>query len=138
MAEESKSLLHARHNDSTIKYLDKSPDHLDWVITTCFYSSLHYVRHYLFPMPLKTGDGKSYKIKSFDEYCRHHRYDGISKHEKLLNLVEQRCPEISAEYNQLMDMCSLARYRDYITGRPMSNLAKALHKTIKEFCDKKQ
>lgn len=139
MAKENKSLNHARHNNDAIKYLDKSPDHLDWVITMCFYSSLHYVRAILFPITLKSKDGTSYKVKHFDEYCRHLNTGKIfiSKHERLLNLVADKCPEIAWEYNQLFDMSSTARYRDYITDREMSNEAKKFHKQIKDYCEVK-
>ena len=137
MAKENKSLNHARHNNDAIKYLDRSPDHLDWVITMCFYSSLHYVRSKLFPIQLSTSDGKKYSVKTFDEYCRHMKSGNafISKHERLLNLVSEHYSDIAYEYNQLMDMSSTARYRDYITDRELSNLAKSFHTKIKAFCD---
>lgn len=138
MERENKSLLHARHNDEAIKYMDRSPDHLDWVVTMCFYSSLHYVRSFLFPVILRTRSGKSYRINHFDEYCGHYKLDGLrlSKHERLLNLVAERCTDIRYEYNRLMDMCLLARYKDYHTDRKMSNMAKSFHKAIKQFCEK--
>lgn len=137
MAKENKSLLHARHNNKAITYLDKSPDHLDWVITMCFYSSLHYVRSFLFPLPAKDNSGNSYKIKTFDEYCRHKNAGKIfvAKHEHLLNLVTEKCPEIAYEYNQLMDMSSTARYNDYVTDREMSNTARSFHKLIMNHCE---
>ena len=135
----NKSLLHAKHNDAAIKYIDRSPNHLDWVNTICFYSSLHYIRYYLFPISLKTSNAGSYKIDHFDEYCKHFKntHLKLSKHEKLLNLVAKLCPDISYEYNKLMDMSSLARYTDYTADRNLSNLAKSFHKTIKEFCERK-
>lgn len=138
MAKENKSLNHARHNNDAIKYLDKSPNHLDWVITICFYSSLHYVRAILFPISLKTDNGKSYKINHFDEYCKHldNGRVRVPKHERLLNLVAEKCPDIAWEYNQLLDMSSTARYRDYITDRDMSNQAKKFHSAIKEHCER--
>ena len=137
MAKENKSLGHARHNDNAIKYLDKSPDHLDWVITMCFYSSLHYLRSYLFPITLKGDNGGSYKVQHFDEYCRHMKSGKvfISKHERLLTLVSERCTEIAFEYNQLFDMSSTARYTDYVTDREMSNRAKSFHLAIKNYCE---
>ncbi|TDG37754.1 hypothetical protein EZJ43_01275 [Pedobacter changchengzhani] len=137
MAKENKSLNQARHNNEAIKYLDRSPDHLDWVITICFYSSLHYVRSKIFPKILKSDNGGSFKVNSIDEYCRHVKKGKVfvSKHEHLLILVSDQCSEISWEYNQLMDMSTTARYTDYVTDREMSNKAKAFHKKIKTFCD---
>lgn len=137
MAKENKSLNHARHNNEAIKYLDRSPDHLDWVITICFYSSLHYVRSFIFPRTLQAENGGKFKVNNIDEYCRHVKRGKVfvSKHEHLLNLVSENCGDISWEYNQLMDMSSTARYSDYTTDREMSNQAKLFHSKIKMFCE---
>lgn len=139
MAKENRSLNHARHNHAAAKYLDRSQDHLDWVITICFYSSLHYVRSILFPRNI-LNDGRNVKVNSIDEFCRYANKGKtfVSKHEHLLNLVSDHCSEISWEYNQLMDMSSTARYNDYTTDRSMSNLAKSFHEKIKDFCEPKE
>ena len=73
------------------------------------------------------------------DLSRHFKHDRLklSKHERLLNLVTENCSAIAYEYNQLMDMSSLARYKDYVTDRAMSNKAKAFHKKIQEFCEHK-
>lgn len=65
----TKSLNHALHNDKTLKYLDKSPDHLDWVITVAFYSSLYFVRYKLFPMKITKENGDTHVHEDFDNYC---------------------------------------------------------------------
>ena len=129
-------LEHARHNDLALKYLDKKPDFLDWVITMCFYSSLHYVKYYLFPITLKATNSKStFKIQTFEQYCTNQRY-GISAHKVLNDLVENHASEIAFEYSNLFDLCHTARYVDYKIERDVSNHAKQLQKNIKEFCEK--
>jgi hypothetical protein len=135
MAKQSRSLEHARHNEKVFKTLDRDPDSLDWVITIAFYSALHYVRYKVFPLTVKKENGDPHIHKSFDDYSSYHRYDGIGKHEMLLELVATHCPEILFEYNQLKDVCWTARYVDYKFDRDVSNLAKKHQKAIKEYCE---
>lgn len=135
MRKNDASLAHAEHNEKALKYIDKTPDFLDWVITMCFYSSLHYARYKLFPLPDATSDGKSkFQHKTFDEYSRFYRDKPISKHMMLHNLLEEHHPEISSEYGQLMDLCKTARYHNYKYTREESNLAKKLQVKIKTYC----
>ena len=103
------SLDHARHNEKVLKYLDKEPTNSDWVITVAFYSALHYVRYKIFPLTVKKANGDNHIHITFDNYCSYHRYDNLGKHEMLLGLVAEHCPEIAYEYNQLKDMCWTAR-----------------------------
>ncbi len=44
------NLEYAQHNEKACKYLDKKPEFTDWVITTAFYSALHFVRYKIFPI----------------------------------------------------------------------------------------
>ena len=132
------SLLHARHNEKVFKSLDRDPDNLDWVITIAFYSSLHYVRSKIFPLEVTKENGEKHTHYSFDDYSSYHRYDGIGKHEMLLELVTTHCPEISFEYNQLKDVCWTARYVDYKFDRAISNLAKKHQAAIKEYCEPRE
>lgn len=134
MAKNSSSLEHARHNDQALKYMDKKPDYLDWVITMCFYSSLHYVRYKLFPMSVKTDDGKRFVIQTFDKYC-HNQRRGESAHKVLNELVERDLPDINYEYSDLYSICRTARYTNYKADRDLSNLAKAHQKLIKTHCE---
>lgn len=48
---------HAAHNEKACDYLLKSRLFNDWVITTAFYSALHYVQDEIFPL---TEDRKTY------------------------------------------------------------------------------
>ena len=47
------SLNHAIHNKEACEYLSKEPKFSDWVITTAFYSALHFIDYKIFPLDLK-------------------------------------------------------------------------------------
>lgn len=51
---------HAIHNEEACDFLLSSNKFNDWVITTAFYSALHFVQHEIFPL---THDDKKYGFK---------------------------------------------------------------------------
>lgn len=128
----SKSLDHAVHNEKVCKYLNKKPIFLDWVITTAFYSSLHYLEHKIFPLKIKNGLTEI-KIKNFEEYFTlYGKEDG--RHKAFSKLVERELPGISDDYNKLKDISWTARYNRYQYSRPISNHAREMLKNIKLGC----
>lgn len=135
MVHDQKVLDHAIHNFDALKHLDKKPDFLDWVVTMAFYSSLFYIKYKIFPLPVKAEKGHKYVIKNFDEYYRHNKHLAPNKHELLLNLTFEHCPEIATEYNQLFDLCMNARYHEYKIDRTISNEAKEFLFKIKSYCE---
>lgn len=135
MAKNKQSLDHARHNDKALKHLNKTPAFLDWVVTMCFYSSLHFVRYKIFPLSDATERGDKFSHQTFDTYAKFYKYRNSGKHEMLLDLVVQECPDIAAEYNNLKDMCWSARYTNFQIDREMSDLALKHQKKIKDYCD---
>ena len=128
-----KNLEHAEHNEKVCKYLDKKPEFTDWVITTAFYSALHYVQHKLFPLVISIR-GKRTKITCLDEYFSKNNPHQLNKHSVLAKLVEEKLSEISKDYNKLKDISLTARYHRYNYPREISNDAKKRLQTIKEFC----
>ena len=52
------NLEHALHNEETCNYFNKKPDFLDGVITTAFYSDLHFVRDKLLPIEVEINNKK--------------------------------------------------------------------------------
>jgi hypothetical protein len=137
MPDSNYHLEHAQHNNDALKYLGKSPKFLDWVITMCFYTSLHILQYKIFPLKVKASNSGSYTIKTFEEYCSHFREIENSKHDKLSDLAYNYCADIGAQYNSLKDLCWTARYRDYTTDRDLSNLAKDYKNQIFEYCKNK-
>jgi hypothetical protein len=129
------NLEYAEHNWRTCKYLDKKPEFADWVITTAFYSALHYVRYKIFPITIDRSN-KKIRIKDFENYFRINNPLGLSKHSLLSNLVEEKHLEIANDYNKLRDISWSARYSNYKYPREISNDAKKRLQKIREYCTK--
>ncbi|MGM0503935.1 MAG: hypothetical protein ACQESQ_04890 [Bacteroidota bacterium] len=128
------NLEYAQHNEKACKYLDKKPEFTDWVITTAFYSALHFVRYKIFPINIKLNSGKRLKISDFEHYFRINNPMDLSKHSLLSNLVEEKHPEIADDYNKLRDISWSARYSNYKYPRKISNDAKKRLEKIKNYC----
>jgi hypothetical protein len=128
------SLEHALHNESVCKYLNKKPECADWVITTAFYSSLHFLRSKIFPLNL-TENGKTITFTDFDNYCAAKQI-AKGKHRAFSDLVEQKVadPTLAAQFNWLKDLSWTARYNSYEFDRTYSNAALEKLKLIKSFC----
>ena len=108
-------LPHARHNEETCRFLFASNDHFDWVVTTAFYSALHYVQSRMFPYPTTHPNTDEYKLyNSFAEY-----YIDVklvlnqSKHEVTAHLVDAILPEVAPRYRSLLDKSMTVRYNDF-------------------------
>lgn len=119
-------LEHARHNERVCNYLSKKPDFTDWVITTAFYSALHFAEHKIFPFNTYT---------SFDNYYRANSAN-TNKHKALVDLVEKKLPDIARYYNYLRDLSWTARYQNYKYERKECLIAQNHLKQIKEYCTK--
>jgi hypothetical protein len=133
-----KSLDHAIHNESVCNYLDKEPNFCDWVITTSFYSSLHYLTAKLFPFNHVLKKAKqSVKCEDFDQYHRleYHNDKSQGRHERFKCLVEKKCPTpIASHYSRLLELSYTARYTNYNYERAIVDEAKAKLEEIKNFC----
>ena len=127
------SLSHAEHNEKTSEYLSKENGYDDWVITTCFYSAMHYMHHKLFPMTV-SKDGEDLVLNSFLEYCAFHKRYG-QKHKLMRSLIEENCPtDISTVYNQLLDISWTARYSNYQFSKKISKLTQRRLVAIRSYC----
>lgn len=120
-------LNHARNNEEASKALRSTGKFNDWVITTSFYSGLHYLNHYLFPMEA-TKDGRTVVINTIEQYINHY---GIfkNKHKAMCDLAYGQVPEVSKHYNFLMDQCMQARYVKYKFDE---NLVKSVIKSLEK------
>jgi len=105
---------HAEHNERACSFLYEDGKYPDWVVTTAFYSALHYVQHQMFPADIKL---KTYT--SFENYYNGHYYNvknKPNKHVSTINLVFSEIgPEEGALYKWLHDTCRTARYRSFQT-----------------------
>ena len=126
---QSKKLAHALHNEEVCNWLNRKPEFTDWVITTAFYSAIHFVDHKLFPLKQN-----SVTYKSFEEYSLRANKFNENKHKLKSRLVSTEANSIFPAYNQLKEMSFNARYIDYATDRSISNKAIELLKEIKKYC----
>lgn len=127
------NLDYAFHNEKVCKYLDKKPEFADWVITSAFYSALHFVRYKIFPITIIKGS-RSVNVPDFDTYHRTNNTLGVSKHTLLSSLVEDHHPVIANDYNKLKDISWSARYNNYKYSREISNDSKKRLENIKTYC----
>jgi len=106
---------HAQHNKDACEFLLANTKFHDWVVTTAFYSAMHYVQSRIFPY----NDGTT-TFTDIDVYVDHINAENrkakrntISKHRAVIKLVERQLPSIQAEYRKLFDTCMNARYYMY-------------------------
>jgi hypothetical protein len=130
------SKQHAEHNEKACDYLHSCANFPDWVITTSFYSSLHYLRHKLFPFKIVVKK-VPIKVEDFDHFHSVSNATGkrLGRHERFQKLVEDKCPkEISFNYVRLLELSNSARYTDYNYENIFVEDAKKKLNSIKAFC----
>jgi len=115
--------LHAIHNEEACNYLLTSKKFNDWVVTTAFYSALHFVQHELFPL---TDNGQKYT--DFNVYfgkVLKKKNKNLNKHSATIELVKTNLPACSSYYRWLHDACMSARYNNYKVSESMATNAKS-------------
>ena len=131
-------LKHALHNEDVFKYLLLKKEFTDWIITTAFYSALHFVDYKLFPQTytdkttkITISDMDSYVLSALNRY-------GTDKHVCRLKMVQRELKPIAVEFGWLFTNCNTARYRNYIFPNPgiTCQLAEEYLKIIKDFVHK--
>ncbi|KIA92364.1 hypothetical protein OC25_16925 [Pedobacter kyungheensis] len=114
--------LHAEHNFQVCQELVSFGKAHDWVVTTAFYTALHFVQFEIFPF---TKGERTYK--NFDDYYNHHfvsKESKPSRHNATINLAYEKLgSEIGSRYKQLHDSCSKARYIQYRTNPLVAELS---------------
>jgi hypothetical protein len=130
-------LQHALHNENVCKFLRSKPEYADWIVTTSFYSAIHFVEFFVFPFDY-TANGITTTVKSIYEYKKAAK-SVKSKHELRFDLVLWKCPEIEIQYKFLADTCNTARYFDYKLPNPTMalQLSDIYLKKIKAYCSGK-
>lgn len=118
---------HGQHNLELAKILLDDGDYNDWVITTAFYSSVHFVEHALFPL-IENG----IEYSDFNDY-----WQNTSKHSKHTckkNLVRNHLRSVAAIYRELLDDCHTSRYNNYVVSSYNAEQAKKKADRIKSAC----
>lgn len=103
------SLAHAQHNEALCNKLYTERSFFDWVVTTAFYSALHYSEFQLFPFSIGPTE-----YADFDIYYGIFKSLNDNKHDARKRLVYSNIhSKAGAAYNWLKDLCWTARYYDY-------------------------
>lgn len=126
------SKSHAEHNESLCDFLINEKKFNDWIITTAFYSSLHFVQHEIFPL---TQGGVTYP--NFNNYFNSVLQPlGKSKHHGTKELVKSEIPLAHSQYRWLFDACMNARYSNYTVSHSKAKQAKNNLQTLKKHLTK--
>jgi hypothetical protein len=113
---------HAAHNEKACDFLLDSGRFNDWVVTTAFYSALHYVCHELFPLE---QNGVAYDC--FDRYYRAlYKSNGSTKtkHAVIISLLKLYLYPAITFYRPLFDECMKARYLNYRVSNTIATKAR--------------
>jgi hypothetical protein len=130
-----KHLEIALHNEQTSKYLynDAKKQFNDWVITTAFYSAMHFLYYYSLPVKSLTNSKKP--LLTFDNLFSEYRIGNESKHQFTKRWINRNCDHfISAYYNALYDDCKNARYKGYNYEMNEAKIALKRLREIKKYC----
>ena len=108
-------LNHANHNYNACGFLKSEGKYNDWVVTTAFYSCMHYLYVKAFPDSYIVNNKKS-NFSSFHIYYKEYKRFNptISKHNATIDIGAEIFPgNIAAAYKALYDDCHSARYKNY-------------------------
>ena len=104
--------LHGKHNKDVcdVLHLKSALECNDWVITTAFYSAIHYFDHLLFPYLHKDGT-------TFNDINEAHRIiNQVNKHETRGILIQTKIPAKGGDYTFLKEECYNARYGNWMVN----------------------
>lgn len=125
---------HAIHNEDACDFLLSSNKFNDWVVTTAFYSALHFVQYELFPL---TYNGKSYAdLNVFYEKVLKRKNKRLTKHIATIQLVNSKLPKCSPYYRWLHDACMTARYTNYIVSPRKAKYAREYLRILRSYLTK--
>ena len=126
---------HAEHNEKACDFLYKDGNFNDWVVTTAFYSAIHFVRHKIFPITKYNSQlGHDVTYQSLDQYVNHHDSASDNKLKELRILVEENISQIKGRYRWLSNLCHTSRYHNYKVSLKKAKLAREHLKEIKQAC----
>jgi len=89
------SFKHAEHNEKAYRYLCKEPEFCDWIITTAFYSAIHFIRHRMLPYDVQLKNGNTHKFENFESLFNSLKKDGEGRHGFQLKWVRDHYGVIS-------------------------------------------
>lgn len=120
---------HAIHNRELCHIIRKSNKHHDWVVTTAFYSALHFVDLKIFPFPISAGQTCE-DLRTAQDHLK-----TFNKHETRLEMVKLQCKlDISIAYRWLYDNSSDARYKTFRFTPTQADKAIEMLTKIENYC----
>lgn len=105
------------------------------MITTAYYSALHFMQSELFPSKYENPiNGKMKHYENFDKY--HRDSTDISKHGLLLQLVEENVDsdDVIDGFTSLKELCWTARYSSYTFSEEIANKCYENLELIADYC----
>jgi hypothetical protein len=121
---------HAQHNKELCLHLLDKGTHNDWVITTAFYSAIHFIDHKLFPLTYTDG----IRYTNIDDLHITVKRIYHSKHSLREHLVNLYLPLQATNYSVLKTSCWVARYDNYIVTTNRAKICKNRLETIENAC----
>lgn len=124
---------HGRHNKTVCDKLYLQEDYIcnDWIVTTSFYSAIHFLDHALFPV--------THSSRKFDNINEAHNFMvSSSKHQTRGILLTKYLPKHAADYDFLIEESQNARYVDYDVNPAISNKAVRIIDSIIKSYDKEK
>jgi len=95
-------LDHALHNEKVFNHLLINKDFTDWIVTTAFYSALHFADSKIFPINYNNGKGIKFQIENMESYAISIlNTSGKDKHKCRLNLVQKYLNPVYVEFSWL-------------------------------------
>jgi len=127
-------LDHGKHNKIVCDKLNLLTDVNcnDWIVTTAFYSAVHFFDHLLFDFKLSD----EVTFKNLDEAHKHFRSQ--SKHETRGILISRKHSNLYLSYYFLQNECFYARYKNYEVHEKIAALAISKLETIIPHCESKK
>jgi hypothetical protein len=126
-------LPHANHNRDLCLIIKELPDNYnDWVVTTSFYSCIHYVEHKMFPLTVNNVTYQNFNKYYSDVFIKNSI--PTNKHEAKIDLVDQNIKSIASKYRWLYEICMNARYKNYIISDMIATIAVQTMEIIEKAC----
>lgn len=127
-------LDHALHNEEVCDSLNIHKKYTDWIITTAFYASLHFVSYKVFPFKHPIQGHPDKIINTIEEWQSHKSFTSNKRHDLLSQLVSKYCLDVSEKYDWLLSLAKTSRYHQYYFDVQISDQAVRYMKDISKSC----
>lgn len=134
MSASSESFAHGEHNEKACDLLALNQGFPDWVITTAFYASLHFVTSKIFPFNFSVNGSTPVKFTDIASWQKFKNYSSNKRHELIKDLVGVHCSKIASEYEWLLSSSWNARYHSHSHPSEIVSRARDYMNKIKKHC----